>query len=367
MSTPIIFDAHLDLGALAVNGRDMSEPDLSRVDKPWPPASVTIPSLAQGNVRFALGTIFTERDGTGGEGYPAGDVERAHTRGRAQLEAYLTWHERGLIQLGLRSMLADEPGVGVTKGGMGVAEASPFPIEEKVRRRSKAGVPTVGLLMENADPIRDPGEVAFWKAKGLVAVGLTWARASRYASGNATQDGEDTGLTNAGRELIAALDAHNIVHDLSHLSQRATEELLSLTDAPVIASHSNCRALLDGQTQRHLADETINEIARRGGVIGLVLVRDFVEKEGNATIDLALDHVERICDMVGSRAHVGIGSDMDGGFGSDDLVEGIRTPSDLSKLADGLRDRGWSDEEVDGFTHMNWLRFFDAQINAREA
>jgi membrane dipeptidase len=219
--------------------------------------------------------------------------------------------------------------------------------------------------MENADPIRDPGEVAFWKAKGLVAVGLTWARASRYASGNATPEDEDTGVTDAGRELVAALDEHTIVHDLSHLSQRATEDLLSMTEAPVIASHSNCRALLDGRTQRHLADETIKEIARRGGVIGLVLVRNFVETEGNATIDLALDHVERICDVVGSRAHVGIGSDMDGGFGADDLVDGIRSPSDLSKLADGLRERGWSDGEVDGFTHMNWLRFFDARFNQR--
>jgi len=60
---PIIFDAHLDLAALAVNKRNMYERDLARVYEPWPPASVTLPSLVAGNVRFALGTIFTERDG----------------------------------------------------------------------------------------------------------------------------------------------------------------------------------------------------------------------------------------------------------------------------------------------------------------
>ena len=58
---------------------------------------------------------------------------------------------------------------------------------------------------------------------------------------------------------------------------------------------------------------------------------------------------------------------MDGGFGADDLVAGIRRPADLSKLTDGLRARGWSNDEIDGFARTNWLRFFDAQINARSS
>ncbi|MEQ9617014.1 MAG: membrane dipeptidase [Phycisphaerales bacterium] len=359
----IIFDAHLDLAAIAVNRRDMDEADLSRIDRPWPPASVTLPSLNTGRVRFCLATIFTERDGDGPEGYPEGDAEAAHKRGRAQLEAYLTWHDEKKINLGLRSYLVDDPGVGEIKGGMGVAEPRPFSLDSKLRKLNNQPPLIAGLLMENADPIRTPDEVAYWKSKGMIATGLTWARNSRYASGNATSPEHDTGVTDAGRDLIAALDEHNVVHDLSHLSQRSTDELLGITDRPVIASHSNCRAMLKEGDQRHLADATIQEIARRGGVIGLVLARNFVEPNGEATIDLALDHVERICDLVGTRACVGIGSDMDGGFGADDLVEGIRTPSDLFKLGEQLRRRGWSDEEVHGFTHMNWLRFFDSVIN----
>jgi len=360
-----IFDAHLDLAAIAVNKRDMYERDLSRIDRPWPPAAVTLPSLDEGNVRFALATIFTERDGDGPEGYPKGDADLAYKRARAQLEAYLTWCDDGRIGLGLRSFLVNDPGVGEIKGGMGVAEPEPFTIDQKLRRLTGKPPLIAGLLMENADPIRTPEDVPFWKSKGLVAVGLTWGRASRYAAGNATPEEEDTGVTGPGRELITALDEHRIVHDLSHLSQKSTEHMLSLTDRPVIASHSNCRALLKEGDQRHLTDETIHEIARRGGVIGLVLARNFVEPEGNATIDLALDHVERICDMVGSRTCVGIGSDMDGGFGADDLVAGIRTPKDLAKLGTRLSERGWSDLEIRGFTHMNWLRFFEAFVNGR--
>jgi len=250
---------------------------------------------------------------------------------------------------------------------MGVAEPTPFSLGHKLDRLAPKSPPVIGLLMENADPIRNPEEVGYWKSKGVVAIGLTWARASRYAAGNATPAEEDTGVTDLGRELVRAIDAHNIVHDLSHLSQRATEDLLSLTDRPVIASHSNCRAMLDADDQRHLSDPTILEIARRGGVIGLVLVRNFVEAKGDATIDLALDHVERICDMVGNRSCVGIGSDMDGGFGADDLTAGIRTPSDLRKLSERLSERGWSDEQVAGFTHLNWLRFFESAFNRQRS
>ena len=101
---PIWFDAHLDLACLAVNGRDMfATPE--EAGGPWPPGSVTFPSLAQGGVRIALGTIFTEPGGDGPEGYPEGDFEAAARRGRAQIEFYLTARDRGAIVLDLRALL----------------------------------------------------------------------------------------------------------------------------------------------------------------------------------------------------------------------------------------------------------------------
>ena len=78
--------------------------------------------------------------------------------------------------------------------------------------------------------------------------------------------------------LPGAMDALGVVHDLSHLSDVSMDQLLELTDRPVIASHSNCRALLPGDDMRHLRDESIREIARRGGVIGLNLCRNFIWK-----------------------------------------------------------------------------------------
>ena len=300
------FDAHLDLAYLAVNGRDMAA-DLSsddaceRAGKPHSPAAITLSSLAQGNVRFLLGTIFTERDGSGPEGYPAGDEKRAHIVGRAQLEVYLTWRDKGLISLDLRKTLAatSGEGVGQVRGGMGVSEIVPLPLPARLARLPKTPALNVGILIENADPIRSPEDLAWWKERGVVAVGMAWAKSSRYAGGNLTTDG----LTDLGRTLVREMDRLGIVHDVSHLSERAFDELMGATDRPVIASHSNCRAIVDpdGTNQRHLTDEQIRRIAERGGVVGLNLYSKFIDpaisETGRASISGCVDHVERVCEI----------------------------------------------------------------------
>lgn len=374
-----IFDAHLDLACLAVNGRDMLAP-LDRLTPdgahrvgPWAPASITLRSLAEGDVRLVLATIFTETGGDGPEGYPDGDAEIAHRRGRAQMEAYLTWRDKREIALDLLDVLRDDPHVGKVRGGMGVGEAVPFDIDEKLARLGRRPPIHAGILIENADPIRDPDELAWWVERGVVAVGMAWWKPSRYATGNGNPPDSQEGLSDLGRALVRAMDSLGIVHDQSHLSDASTRDLFEATDAPVIASHSNCRALLGGtdnpQHQRHLDDETIREIDRRGGVIGLNLVRNFIRfplaEDERPSIDDALAHVEHICGLVGHRHAVGLGTDMDGGISANDLPSGIDTPSDLGRLAEGLRDRGWNDEDVEGFVCGNWLRFWREVANRR--
>lgn len=352
-----IFDAHLDLAYLAVSGRDMLAP-LDPAAAPHPPAAVTLPALAAGNVRFALGTIFTERDGAGPEGYKSGDFDRAAVVGRAQLEAYLTWRDRGQITLDRFRAIRAEPGVGEIRGGMGVAEVVPVPLQKRLARLPATPALHCGILMENADPIRSPADLPWWKERGLVAIGMAWSRSSRYAGGNTT----DEGVSAAGKELVREMDRLGIVHDASHLSDRAFDELCGMTTARVIASHSNCRAIADasGRNQRHLTDAQIREIGRRGGVIGLNLYSKFLDpacaEGGRATIESAVSHVERICTLTGSRLHTGIGTDMDGGFGADRMPLGIDSPADLRRLLDALTARNWSDADLLGFACGNWLR-----------
>lgn len=367
MTDPLLwFDAHLDLAYLAVNGRDMhAAPESS--GGPHHPASVTLPSLRDGAVRFALGTIFTEAGGGGPEGYPVGDAERAFKAGRAQLEVYLTWRDQHHAALDLLSILRTDPHVGQIRGGMGVSEVVHPGAMESARRAARDNKLHLGVLIEGADPIRTPDELPWWIERGAVAVGMAWWRSSRYAGGN----GSDDPLTDLGRELIKHMDAHAVVHDVSHLSDRSLDGLLSATDAPVIASHSNCRALLPTDkhgkpNQRHLTDDTIREIAKRGGVIGLNLLGAFLNEDpAKASIDDCIAHVEHVCEVAGHRRIIGLGSDMDGGIRADELPIGIRKPTDLRKLTDALHARNWSDHEIRGFAATNWLDFWRTTANRK--
>ena len=309
-----------------------------------PPGAITIPTLLGGGVRRALATIFIEPAGAGRPfTYDPGDapeaIDSACRAARWQMTLYRQWASTP----GTRVAIA-RPG-----GDFSAARADDL---------------TLGVLVEGADGIRGPDELEWWKSQGVAAVALAWAKPSRYAGGN----GVESGLTDLGRAMIREIDRLGLVHDLSHLSDASLAELLELAEGPVIASHSNVRALLDdggltlSQRQRHLADETIREIARRDGMIGSVIFSPFIVKGGRrdrrATLAEWASHVERICELMGGRTRVGLGSDADGGFSREMLPEGINAPADFIRLAEALADRGWSDDEVRGFAHGNWERFW---------
>lgn len=324
------FDAHLDLACLGLCGRSM-ELDSSHAGGPWLPAGLTLASLRDGGVGACLGTIFTEVDGTDAPvAYPAGDAHAAHDAGVRQLETYESWASRGWIDL-----------------------------------RAPGQTPLrLIILMEGADPIRDASEMGWWAARGVGVVGMAWARGTRYAGGNT----ETRGLTPEGRALAAEIDRLGLVHDLSHLSDAACDELLACARGRMIASHSNCRALLGGTNQRHLGDATIAAIGKRGGVIGINLfsrfLRDGVDEAGRASIDDVVRHVEHVCAVMGHRGGVGLGSDMDGGFSAARLPKGIDRPADYARLGEALAARGWSDAEVEAFAWGNWARFFGVDAEA---
>jgi membrane dipeptidase len=341
---PSWFDAHLDLAFLAETGRDMhTEPEESRGR--YQPAAVTLPSLAAGGVRRVLATVFTEAvtdpsapdAETGAFAYPLGNRDAAFVCGMRQLKLYHAWQDAGLIALPNREP-AETP-------------ASPPPLR-------------AGVLVENADPITGPDDLDEWVAGGVVAIGLAWATRGHYACGNGVPSGgPGTGLSDAGRALVRRMDELGVVHDASHLNDRSLADLFDATDARVVASHSNCRALMDGENQRHLTDDAIREIVRRDGIIGLNLCSSFLDqaawKSGRATIDDCVRHIEHICDVAGDRTHVGMGSDMDGGFTAARLPAGIDRPGDMGRIADALRDKGWGDAEIADFREGNWRRVFD--------
>lgn len=328
------FDGHLDLACLALEGRDLRAP-LAAAGGPPQPAAITLGSLREGRVSHLLATLFTGLGTDGPCGYASSDdPESAHGAALAQLSVYQAFEAAGDLNL-------------VRRG----------------RELERAGDDSLAavVLMEGADPIRSPEEAPWWFERGVRVVGLTWARGTRYAAGNAAPGP----LTSSGRSMIASLDEVGMIHDCSHLADEAARQLLQLARGPVCASHSNCRSLAIGHGERNLPDDLIRAIAERGGVIGLNLFSLFLTPQGDrrrATIDEAIAHVEHIVEITGRVESVALGSDMDGGFGADRLPEGIDRPADLPRLTDALRRRGWSEGQLAAFRFENWRRFLDRHL-----
>lgn len=208
------------------------------------------------------------------------------------------------------------------------------------------------LLLEGADAIQSPGEVAAWARLGLRIVGLAWTR-TRYSGGTR----KPGGITPLGRELLAAMRRHRLILDISHMADLAVADAFELWKGPVMASHSNARALAPGD--RQISDATIKGVADRGGVIGVSLFRGHLRAEGRAGVDDVARHVRHMASVLGSTEHIGIGSDLDGGFPVTDAA--IGSVAALSRIEERLR-RRFNKHEVEGIMGGNWLSFFERAL-----
>jgi membrane dipeptidase len=213
------------------------------------------------------------------------------------------------------------------------------------------------LLMENADPIREPAQFEEWYERGVRIVGPAWS-ISRYSHGT----GYPGGLTKLGRELLEVMASFNAILDLSHMAEAAYLEAVDRYEGQVlIASHSNPRRFCD--TDRHLSDLMIRRLAERDGVMGIVFYNRFLSNEwrsGDPKQAISrwtpIDAIDAVCQITGSAAHVGIGTDFDGGFGAESIPEGFDTVSDLLWLAQGLRERGYGQADIEAILSGNMLR-----------
>jgi membrane dipeptidase len=216
------------------------------------------------------------------------------------------------------------------------------------------------LLMENADPIRDAGDVAFWHEAGVRIVGLAW-HANRYA-GDTREPGP---LTPAGRELVPALAEAGIALDVTHLAEEACFEAFELSDGPVCATHAHARRTCD--IPRLLSDELVRAVVARDGIVAAMPVGWALQPEwrrGDPRVPLAraVEAVETLCEVAGGASHVGIGTDFDGGQGAESAPDGIDTIADMPLLGDELRARGMGEEDVAGILGGNWLRWLRGRL-----
>ncbi|HET7560707.1 MAG TPA: dipeptidase [Limnochordia bacterium] len=191
---------------------------------------------------------------------------------------------------------------------------------------------------------------------GVRALGLTWNHRNRLADG---ADEADTGggLTAFGWEVVHFMLAHGMMIDVSHLSPSGFWDLLEKTGGgPIIASHSNARALCDHR--RNLTDAQIKALAEIGGVIGLNFYPAFLRREGAATALDLIRHAEHIAE-VGGIAAVGLGTDFDGISATP-----LELPSveQLPRFRAALEARGWREDDVAALMGGNFKRVFTAVL-----
>jgi membrane dipeptidase len=332
-----IADAHLDLAYNALRGRDLLKPAAEQTPDDEGTPSVGLPDLARGGVGLICATLFCEpasRNSAGGYNTP----EEAHQQALRQLDWYDHQIAAGHLQV--------------------VQSASDLPNPQSKINNHKS---KMILLMEGADPIRNTDDVAYFFNRGVRIVALAWKQ-TRYAGGTRSPGP----LTPAGRELVPVLDRHGIIHDLSHLAEQSFWDLLELGAGPVMASHSNCRAIVP--TDRQLSDEMIQAIIKRKGVIGINFYDRFLippdeQDKRRGTLADVVRHMDHIRELAGGDTRcIGIGTDMDGGFGRERIPVETPTIGELARLADTLAAAGYSDRQIGGIMGENWRDYFAARL-----
>ena len=295
-----------------------------------------------------------KKEGTLGEGIPKGhvDLERMRTGG-VNIQVFACWtpvpyQRHGATGYALRLIETFYRQVDQFPEAL-------FPIlrASDLDRVTPSG-PIGGVLsLEGAEPLDGYIEAldAFHRL-GVRWLGLTWNFRNAVADGVA--DGESGGgLTPFGEEVVRRCQELGIVVDVSHLSDAGVEHVLRLATGPIVASHSNARALR--KHRRNLTDDQARAIAATGGVIGVTFVPSFLADDpSQASLDHVLDHIEHFAEVVGVN-HVGIGSDFDG-IGDTPPPRGLEDVSRYGNLRRGLAGRGFTQADIAAIMGGNWLR-----------
>ena len=353
----LVVDAHLDLAMNALMwNRDLAlgahetrrlEREEGMTAKGRAAGTVGFPDLRAGNVGLVFATVIARKNHGQNAGIDFRTHEIAYAQAQGQLAYYRELERQGVIRL-IRT--------GADLDAWRTAWAA-----------DPAGAPFgFVLLMEGADPIVEPKQARLWWDDGLRMVGLAHYGPSAYAFGT----GSAGPLTAKGRDLLRVMDEVGMVLDVSHLTDESFHEALDRFAGPVLASHSNSRALVPGD--RQLDDAMIGRMIERDGVIGAVMdawmlrpgwIRGETTNEG-LTLEAVVDQIDHVCQVSGNSRHAAIGTDLDGGYGIEQTPRDLDTIADVQKIPDLLRRRGYGDEDVAAVMHGNWLRLLERALPA---
>jgi membrane dipeptidase len=364
-SRAMVIDTHTDTPMLMVNkGLDLSERHSS------PDSRVDFPRLQEGGVDAIFFALFTGQKERVPENYDA--------------------------VYNLSRQMIDSTRANVSRNSDMVSLATSSSVIEEI---SKQGKTAICLGMENGFPIaKDLNRVDEFYNLGVRYITLCHSSNNDICDSSTDPVGpEHNGVSEFGKEVIARMNQLGMIIDVSHISDDAFYDVIELSKAPVIASHSSVRSICGHP--RNMSDEMIKKLAENGGVIQICILGNYIsdadttsmnynkkqklrlkynnwqyknEEERKAawaeydainreyppvlpTVADAVDHIDYVVDLVGVD-YAGIGSDFDGGGGLADC----RDVSDFPEITRELVKRGYTSEEIEKIWGGNFLRVYKA-------
>ncbi len=219
------------------------------------------------------------------------------------------------------------------------------------------------LSLEGADSMITIEHLERSYELGLRAIGPGHYGPGTYAHGTNSVGG----IGQKGKELLKEVERLNMILDATHLCDQSFWEAMDVYHGAVWASHNNCRKLVDHN--RQFSDEQIKELLQRKAVIGMVLdawmmVPHWIRgkstpKSMGVSLQQMADNIDHICQLAGNALHVGIGTDLDGGYGKEQSPADIDTIADLQQVPQILKERGYAQTDIENIMHGNFLRFLE--------
>lgn len=348
-----VIDAHLDLSMNALEwNRDLQLPvaeinqrEEGLTDKPdRGKAVVSLPELRKGNIGLVVATQIGRYVAPGNPLPGWHSPEQAWAQTQGQLAWYKAMEDAGqMVQINELQTLE--------------THLKLWADDNDYTHKPVGYI----LSLEGADSIVNVSYLQGAYNNGLRAIGPAHYGPGRYAQGT-----DATGYIGPrGHELLKEMERLNIILDATHLCDDSFWEALSHFNGHVWASHNNCRALVNHN--RQYSDDMIKALVERGAVIGAALdawmmVPNWVRgqstpRQMNCNLEVMINHIDHICQLAGNALHVGMGTDLDGAFGREQCPYDLETIADIQKVPQLLKNRGYTDTDIENMMHGNWLRF----------
>ncbi|ULQ53956.1 dipeptidase [Flavihumibacter fluvii] len=349
----LIFDVHLDLSMNAMEwNRNLrlpvsviNEREIGLTDKrDRGNALVSLPELRKGNIGLVVATQIARYVAPGNKLPGWHSPEQAWAQTQGQLAWYRAMEDAGEM-VPITNLRELEAHLKLWNDDM-----------------PNSGKPIGYILsLEGADSMVNLSYVEKAYQTGVRAIGPAHYGPGRYAQGT-----NASGLMGPdGHALLKEMERLNIILDATHLCDDSFWDALGHFNGRVWASHNNCRSLVNHN--RQFSDDQIRALVERGAVIGGVLDAWMMvpgwelgfsqPKSMHCNLEVVIDHLDHICQLAGNCLHVGIGSDLDGGYGKEQAPYDLESIADLQHLQALLENRGYGPADIRNIFHGNFIRF----------